>query len=261
MSSPESPNKKLRKEEESDEEIPTQIFSEIPTQLFTQSPDVSEYTLGDITSDNKKEDSLYEMISNHGQESPKILTQLSNQDNDSKEEEAKMVSVEKQKKSNSSRCYSSSSSSSSDSSFSIGAIARKEHYTKKNLILPNNCNMNFTKICPHCNLMVCDGTTFSAFIHKWIDIEADNYFDARCSFMDHYIMLKEFELFQRTRYTNPDVEFARSGDVPKCVYAAFEEFFETGDTKFNKSRAVQRIKHNTQKREGLGFDDLTTKNA
>ena len=39
----ESPNKKLRKEEDSDEEIPTQLFTqldeEIPTQLFNQSPD------------------------------------------------------------------------------------------------------------------------------------------------------------------------------------------------------------------------------
>ena len=109
--------------------------------------------------------------------------------------------------------------------------------------------------------MVCDGTTLSSFIHKWLDIDLANYYEAKSNFIHTYLMLKEFELFQRTRYTNPDIEFGRAGDAPKCVYVAFEEYFENGDTKFNRNRMLQRIRNDNMRQAGLGFDNLTTKNA
>ena len=50
-------------------------------------------------------------------------------------------------------------------------------------------------------------------------------------------MLKDYECFQDTRFTNPDVVNERK--VPSCVEDAFEQYYQKGYTMFNKNRLNQ----------------------
>ena len=89
--------------------------------------------------------------------------------------------------------------------------------------------------------MVCDGTTLSTFIHDRIDFSVEKYIETKGAFLDCYQLLKDFECFQHTRFTNPDV--IHDGLVaPACVEDAFEQYYQNGNTSFNKSRLLQIAK-------------------
>ena len=103
-------------------------------------------------------------------------------------------------------------------------------------------SIDFTAICPHCKHMVCDGTTLSTFIGDHLDFSLDDYFDAKESFVNCYFLLKDYECFQSTRFTNPDITYQKE-NIPACVENAFDEYYEKGSTTFNKNR-LKQIKEN-----------------
>ena len=87
--------------------------------------------------------------------------------------------------------------------------------------------------------MVCDGTTLSTFIHDRIDFSLEDYFEAKGAFLDCYHLLKDFECFQHTRFTNPDVMYKERDNIPLCVEDAFNQYYNKGFTTFNKNRLKQ----------------------
>ena len=96
-------------------------------------------------------------------------------------------------------------------------------------------NIDFSRPCPYCKQIICDGTTISTFCYSRIAVKDDDRIDAEIRFKKLYLFLKEYEKFQSTRYTNPDVEHGDSM-IPQCVMNTFKEYIETGKSTFNEQR-------------------------
>ena len=104
-----------------------------------------------------------------------------------------------------------------------------------------NANINFSLRCKHCRQVICDGTTLSQFINSRIDYKGFNEYDASRSFINVYLLLKDYELFQASRFTDPDVEH----DVvklPKCIKDGFTEYYMDGNITFNQLRIAKKGK-------------------
>ena len=112
----------------------------------------------------------------------------------------------------------------------------------------NDSVINFGKTCPYCKQVVCNGTTLATFCCERIDFgeEDEDEDDAEEAFVNAYIFVKDFEKFQNTRYTNPDVQYKWS-TLPQCVLDTFREHFREGQSKFNMSRLA--MKTNDQKKK------------
>ena len=105
----------------------------------------------------------------------------------------------------------------------------------------DRANIDFSQKCCYCKQVLCEGTTYATFCYdRLVVTEEDEEYDVEESFSNVYMLLKEYERFQRSRYTNPDVFF--SGVVPQCVFDTFREHFCKGKSKFNEYRLGRRGK-------------------
>ena len=99
-----------------------------------------------------------------------------------------------------------------------------------------SCSINFSHTCPHCNQTICDGTTLTTFIYDRTDInKRTKYKEAKEMFLKTYLLIKDFELFQQTRYSDPDGEYM-DANLPMCVRKAFNNYFDSGESSFNQCR-------------------------
>ena len=100
--------------------------------------------------------------------------------------------------------------------------------------------IDFSKKCQYCKQILCEGTTYATFCYERLDVrDEDEEYDVEERFVTVYLLLKDFERFQSTRYTNPDANY-RSGLVPQCVLDTFREHFRKGKSKFNEYRVGNR---------------------
>ena len=106
-------------------------------------------------------------------------------------------------------------------------------YTERNEVI-TSANIDFSKRCPSCKQVVCDGTTLAVFCYDRINFGDDDKYEKEDVFMKAYLFLKNFELFQSTRYSDPDV-LSRWDRVPNCVMDTFNELHHTGVSQFQRT--------------------------
>ena len=112
-----------------------------------------------------------------------------------------------------------------------------------------SANINFSRCCPSCKQVLCDGTTLAVFCYNRINFGDDDEYEKEEVFCKAYLFLKNFEIFQSTRYTNPDV-LMRWDRVPTCVMDTFKELHCTGVSKFNEYR-LQNIENETSEDDAV----------
>ena len=119
-----------------------------------------------------------------------------------------------------------------------------ERNAKIKRFLSKACSINFAMVCPHCDNTICDGTTLTSFIYERLDInEISDYDEALDTFQETYLILKDYELFQNSRYANPDI-ISPFVKLPKCVVKTFDQYYidrmDHGSA-FNQSRRKLKI--------------------
>ena len=152
---------------------------------------------------------------------------------------------------------SSNSESSSDSSVFSSSVFNdyktpKDTETRKvqKMFFTRACSINFSRVCPHCKQTICDGTTLTTFIYNRSGVtEETKYMDAKGMFLKTYLLVKDFELFQQTRYSDPDKEYKDEmlPILPLCVRKAFNNSFDSGESTFNQCR--RRLKEMSSEEE------------
>ena len=86
------------------------------------------------------------------------------------------------------------------------------------------CTINFSKKCPHCGEVICDSTTMLTFIQERINFTSIcKKTDAHKLLLDTYLLLKDFEKFQQTRYTDPET-VSKHSKLPQCVLKTFKQY-------------------------------------
>ena len=102
-------------------------------------------------------------------------------------------------------------------------------------------HVDFSKKCMYCKQILCDGLTLTSFINSRINYEGADEAEAAHSFMNAYLLLKYYELFQGTRFTDPEVVY-KFKSLPMCIKDAFQENYLTGTPCFDQYRKGKRIK-------------------
>ena len=103
----------------------------------------------------------------------------------------------------------------------------------------DRANVNFASKYEYCKQVLCEGTTYATFCYERISMDDDDEeYEAEDAFINVYLLLKDFERFVHSRFTNPDAYY-KSRVVPQCVLDTFKEHYRTGKARFNEYRLGQ----------------------